>query len=145
MFFICVLISCENPFISFKCGKKQTLCAAPHFPFLPFSDVSTSLPNKIHTLSLYIIPPSFNSYASPVFRNFSISSITYGDAQSIIPTMLIPFLSAHSFAILAKFKLLAAVIFIGLPFSLLPMCTCKSANTSYIAVPPHNYLSSILA
>jgi len=25
------------------------------------------------------------------------------------------------------------------------MCTCKSANTSYIAVPPHNYLSSILA
>ena len=93
MFFICVLISCENPFISFKCGKKHTLCAAPLFPFLPTSEVSTSLPSNMQTLSLYIIPPSFISYASPVFKKFSISSITYGDAQSIIPTTLIPFLS----------------------------------------------------
>ena len=58
----------------------------------------------MHTLSLYIIPPSSNSYASPVFKKFSISSITYGDAQSIIPTTFIPFLSAHSFAMFAKFK-----------------------------------------
>ena len=97
--------------MSFKYGKKHTLCAAPHFPFLPISEVSTSLPKRIHTLSLYIIPPSFSSYASPVFKNFSISSITYGDAQSIIPTMFIPFLSAHSFAMLAKFNDFAAVIF----------------------------------
>jgi len=62
--------------MSFRCGKKHTLCAAPHFPFLPTSDVSTSLPNNIQTLSLYIIPPSFNSYASPVFKKFSMSSIT---------------------------------------------------------------------
>ena len=82
--------------------------------------------------SLYIIPPSSISYASPVAKKFSISSITYGDAQSIIPTTLIPFLSAHSFAMFAKFKDLAAVIFIGLLFSLLPMCTCKSTNISYI-------------
>jgi len=46
--------------------------------------------------------------------------------------MFIPFLSAHSFAIFAKFNVLAAVIFIGLFFSLLPICTCKSANISYI-------------
>ena len=100
---ICLLISLEKPLISDKCGKKHTLCAAPHFPFLPTSEVSTSLPNNIQTLSLYIMPPSSISYASPVFKKFSISSITYGDAQSIIPTILIPFLSAHSFAMLAKF------------------------------------------
>ena len=60
-FFTCFASSFENPFISFKYGKKQTLCALPDFPFLPFSDVSTSLPSSIQTLSLYIIPPSFNS------------------------------------------------------------------------------------
>ena len=68
----------------------------------------------MHTLSLYIIPPSSISYACPVLKKFSISSITYGDAQSIIPTTFIPFLSTHSFAMFAKFSDLAAVIFIGL-------------------------------
>ena len=67
-------------------------------------------------LSLYIIPPSLISYASPVFKNSSMSLITYGDAQSIIPTISIPFLSLHYFAILAKFKDFAAVILIGLLF-----------------------------
>ena len=69
-----------------------------------------------------------------------MSSITYGDAQSIIPTMFIPFLSAHSFAMFAKLRLLAAVIFIGFPFSDLPMCTCKSANTSYLFCSSFLYL-----
>ena len=142
IFFICVLISVEKPFMSFKNGKKQTLCAAPLFPFLPSSDVSTSLPSKIHTLSLYIIPPSSNSYASPVSKNLSISSITYGDAQSIIPTIFIPFFSAHSFAIFAKFSDFAAVIFIGFPLSLRPICTCKSANTSYMWLLLIKYFAS---
>ena len=136
MFFIWLLISFEKAFISDKCGKKHTLCAAPHFPSLLTSEVSTSLPNSIHTLSLYIIPPSSISYASPVFKKFSISSNTYGEAQSIIPTIWIPFLSAHSLAMLAKLRLFAAVIFIGFPFSLLPICTCKSANTSLIFLVP---------
>ena len=52
MFFICFESSLENPLISFKYGKKHTLCALPHFPFLPFSDVSTSLPKIIQTLFL---------------------------------------------------------------------------------------------
>ena len=39
------------------------------------------------------------------------------------------------FAILAKLRLLAPVILIGFPVSLLPMWTCKSANISYIYFP----------
>ena len=38
-------------------------------------------------------------------------------------------------------------IFIGLPVSLLPMCTCKSANTSYIVIPPiiyHQFLHVLI-
>lgn len=61
IFFKCLDSSLENAFISFKNGKKHKLWAAPDFPFLPISVVSTSLPNKIHTLSLYIIPPSLSS------------------------------------------------------------------------------------
>ena len=102
IFFICFLISLENLFISSKYGKKHMLWA------VPVSDVSISAPNNIHTLSLYIIPPSSISYASPDCKKFSISSITYGDAESIIPATCIPFLSAHSFAILAKLRLPAS-------------------------------------
>ena len=93
---------------------------------------------------MYIIPPSSISYASPVAKKFSISSITYGDAQSIIPTTLIPFLSAHSFAIFAKFNDLAAVIFIGFPFSLLPICTCKSAKIFPPIVLLFSYVITVL-
>ena len=52
IFFTCFESSFENAFISFKYGKKHTLCAAPDFPFLPISDVSTSEPSNMQTLSL---------------------------------------------------------------------------------------------
>ena len=87
----------------------------------------------MQTLSLYIIPQSSNSYASPVFKNSSISAITYGDAQSIIPTIFIPFLSSHSFAIFAKFKLLAAVIFIGLLFFVLSYVFYSSVSVLFFS------------
>ena len=47
--------------IDYGCGKKHILWALPQFPFMPVSDVSISLPRIIHTLSLYIIPPSLIS------------------------------------------------------------------------------------
>ena len=61
MFFKCFESSFENAFISFTNGKKHKLWADPDFPFLATSVVSTSLPNNMQTLSLYIIPPSVNS------------------------------------------------------------------------------------
>ena len=50
---VCILLGSEVETSEVgRNGKKHTLCALPHFPFLPSSEVSTSLPNKIHTLSL---------------------------------------------------------------------------------------------
>ena len=125
--------------------KITNIMCTSTFSISTFSDVSTSLPKIMHTLSLYIIPPSSNSYASPVFKKFSISSITYGDAQSIIPTTFIPFLSAHSFAMFAKFNDLVCCYFYWFSIftsSYIVHVNLQIFHTFYIA-PPFNSLHLI--
>ena len=68
-------------------------------------------------------------------KSSSVNGNSYDFTIVGAPTEITPMLVKGEVDIAALPANLAAVIFIGFPFSLLPICTCKSANISFIIIP----------